>query len=49
MHHIKQFLDALSFMAVVGTLTKLLPPIAAALSIVWVSIQLYDRLKRGPK
>jgi hypothetical protein len=49
MHHIKQILDAASFVAVVGTLTKLLPPIAAALSIVWISVQLYDRVKRGPK
>lgn len=34
---------------IVASLLGWLPPIAAALSIVWVSLQIYDRLKYGPK
>ena len=47
MHHFKQFLDYISFVAVAGTITKILPPLAALLSVVWLSIQIYDRIKKG--
>lgn len=32
-----------------GAVSKALPPIAALFSIIWISIQIYDRIKRGPR
>jgi hypothetical protein len=34
---------------VVATLVGWLPSIAAAFSIVWIGMQIYDRVKNGPK
>lgn len=40
--NIKHFLDALSLVTVVGTLTSILPSLAAILSIVWSVIRIYE-------
>lgn len=37
----KHALDALAAAAAVGTVAKLLPPIAALLSIVWLTLQIF--------
>lgn len=37
----KHALDALAALAVVGTLADFLPPLAALLSIVWLSLQIF--------
>lgn len=37
----KHTLDALATIAALGTVAKLLPPIAAFLSIIWLSLQIY--------
>lgn len=42
----KYIMDGLSFGVVVSTIAGLLPSIAALLSIVWLSVQLYDRFKK---
>jgi hypothetical protein len=34
---------------VLGTLIGWLPSIAAAFSIVWIGMQIYDRIAHGPK
>lgn len=53
--HSKPWLDAISIGGVVGTITGYLPAIAAALSIVWTSIRIYETktvqgwIKRGRK
>lgn len=41
--------DAASYGAIVATLIGWLPNIAAALSILWLLWQMYDRFKYGPK
>jgi len=38
----KQFIDGLSLVTVVGTLTEMLPSISALLSIVWVGIRIWE-------
>lgn len=38
----KQFLDGLSIFTVIATLVEMLPAISAALSIVWVSIRIWE-------
>ena len=38
----KQFLDGLSIFTVIATLIEMLPAISAALSIVWVSIRIWE-------
>lgn len=51
-HHfdtLKHLADWAAIGAVVGTLAGFLPPTAALLSVVWLSIQIYDRLKYGPR
>jgi len=40
--HVKPAVDALSIGAMVATLFKLLPAIAALLSIVWTVIRIYE-------
>lgn len=37
----KHALDALAALTVVGTIAKLLPPIAALLSIIWLTLQIF--------
>jgi hypothetical protein len=39
---VKHIVDGLSLMTVVGTLTEMLPSISALLSIVWVSIRIWE-------
>ena len=39
---IKHIVDGVSLMTVVGTLTEMLPSISALLSIVWVSIRIWE-------
>ena len=39
---IKHAVDALSFAVVAGTVLKLLPALAALLSIVWTAIRIYE-------
>ena len=50
-HHttLKAILDVLSYITAVSVLSGVLPPIAATMSIVWIGVQLYDRVKYGPK
>ena len=38
----KQFLDGLSIFTVIATLVEMLPAISAALSIVWISIRIWE-------
>jgi hypothetical protein len=45
---LKESADWLSYAVVVGTLTEILPPVAAALAIIWGLIRIYDRWKYGP-
>lgn len=47
--NIKHLLDAVSYGTLVAAITNVLPPLAALLSVIWLSIQIYDRLKHGPK
>lgn len=39
---VKHVVDGLSVVTVVGTLTKMLPAIAAAFTIVWTVIRIYE-------
>jgi len=43
-HHetAKQFIDGVSLLTVVGTLMDMLPSVSALLSIVWVSIRIWE-------
>lgn len=34
--------DALSFVVLLGTLTQILPPLAALFTIVWTGIRIYE-------
>ena len=47
----KHALDALAAIAAVGTLAKILPPLAAFLSIIWLSLQIFgwveNRIKKN--
>lgn len=38
----KHALDGASVLAVLGTLAKLLPPVAALLTIIWTGIRIYE-------
>lgn len=38
----KQVLDGISFLTVVGSLLEMLPAVSAILSIVWVSIRIWE-------
>lgn len=50
MEHIKPMADGISLAIIVGTLAKVLPAIAALLSITWYGVLLYDRFfKRDGK
>jgi len=40
--HVKQLGDALSIITVVGTLTELIPAIAAILTIIWTAIRIWE-------
>jgi len=40
--HAKQLGDALSIITVVGTLTELIPAIAAVLTIMWTAIRIWE-------
>jgi hypothetical protein len=42
MDQVKFSLDMLSFTIIIGTIIDALPSIAAAMSIVWLSMQMYD-------
>jgi hypothetical protein len=39
---VKSFVDSISLITVVGTLTNLLPAVAAVLSIFWTVIRIYE-------
>jgi hypothetical protein len=41
--------DSVAIGTTVATVLGYAPPIAAVLSIIWLTIQIYDRLHRGPK
>lgn len=45
----KHALDALAALTVVGTLAQILPPLAAALSIVWLTLQIYGWIETRVK
>lgn len=45
----KHALDAIAAAAAIGTLAKLLPPIAAFLSIIWLSLQIYGWIETRVK
>lgn len=38
----KYIIDALSFTTLLGTLAKILPHVAASLTIVWTAIRIYE-------
>ena len=38
----KQAIDAVSVLTVVGTLSDILPPMAALITIVWTAIRIYE-------
>lgn len=38
----KQTIDAISIFTVVGTLSDILPPMAALITIVWTAIRIYE-------
>lgn len=38
----KQAIDAVSVLTVVGTLSDILPPVAALITIVWTAIRIYE-------
>jgi hypothetical protein len=39
---VKYFIDALSFMTVLGTVVNMLPAVAAIFTIVWTAIRIYE-------
>ena len=45
---LKQWLDWSAVGVAIGTVASWLPPIAALFSIVWLSIQMYDRFNKKP-
>lgn len=49
METVKYTLDAISLGTVIATLAGWLPPLAALLSIIWLSIQIWDRFNRKPE
>jgi hypothetical protein len=38
----KTIVDAASVFTVIGTLSEILPPLAAAFTIIWTSIRIYE-------
>jgi len=42
-------LDVVAGSVTLGSLLQLLPPLAAIVSIIWVSLQIHDRIKYGPR
>lgn len=46
---IRHILDAISVGVIFSTIVGWLPSIAALLSIIWLGIQIYDRVKNGYK
>ena len=42
----KHLLDALSYTVVLGVVVQLLPPIAAGMSIIWLSLQMFEWFRR---
>lgn len=40
--HLKHWVDLLSIAGVIATLTAILPPMAAAASLVWTLIRIYE-------
>lgn len=40
--HTKQAVDAVSVFTVIGTLSEMLPPLAALVTIVWTGIRIYE-------
>jgi hypothetical protein len=49
MEKLKLAMDALAGVLTVGSIMQILPPLAAIFSIIWLSFQIYDRLKYGPR
>lgn len=45
----KHALDALAALTVVGALADILPPMAAGLSIIWLSMQIYGWIENRCK
>lgn len=45
----KTFMDWIAYSLAGATIVKVLPAVAAAFSIVWIGVQLYDRIKHGPR
>lgn len=46
--HIKTAIDAVAAGVTFATLANLLPYISATLTVIWMLIRLYDRIKYGP-
>lgn len=46
---LKAIVEVLNWGVILATLTKVLPPLAAAVSITWYGVQFYDRYKRNKK
>ena len=49
MDHVKPYLDGAAVLNAFATLMGWLPTIAAALSIIWLGIQIYDRFRPKAK
>jgi hypothetical protein len=43
---VRHLLDALSYTVVLGVVVQILPPLAAAMSIVWLSLQMFAWFRR---
>ena len=39
---VKQILDGVSILTVIGTIVEFLPAVSAVLSIIWVAIRIYE-------
>lgn len=45
----KHTLDALAAVAALGTIAKILPPVAALLSIIWLTLQIFGWIENRIK
>jgi hypothetical protein len=49
MYKIVHLIDGFAGAITLGSVLGFLPPVAALLSIVWILIQIYDRVRYGPR
>ena len=46
---VRHTLDAAALVLTIGAIANVLPKVAALFSIIWLAIQIFDRLKHGPR